>query len=320
MTTQSKGDLVLSMVFSWMYMAIVLAGPAWCQPLLDDDLIFEINFETGQLNDWSDVVGELSQITITLPGGVTMDLVYIPAGTFMMGSPTDERSRGDLEDLHQVTLTQGYYLGRTEVTQAQWEAVMGTPMSSLCGSHGVGPEYPVYCVSWNDICGGSTGSDCLAGSFIGRLNALSGLSGFRMPTEAEWERAARGGTQTAFSFDTSANPGWNTICGSFPVAEPYMWWCYYNNPSGSFVVGSKLPNPYGLFDMHGNLWEWVGDWYGSYEIPADPNPTGPASGSYRVARGGNWYYGSQFSRSARRYADLASYAEFGFGFRLARSE
>ena len=259
------------------------------------------------------------EITITLPGGVTMDLIHIPAGTFMMGSATDERGRYDREDLHQVTLTQGYYLGKYEVTQAQWQAVMGTNPAS---GYGVGDNYPVYYVSWNDICGGSTGSDCIADSFIGRLNMQQGTTKFRMPTEAEWERAARGGsaTQTPFSFDTSSNPEWDTQCGSFPEAANYMWWCGNNDPDGTKPVGTKLPNPYGLFDMHGNLYEWVADWYGSYEIPADPNPTGRASGSNRVGRGGYWGGYSRGCRSAYRRSDTPSGSNSGIGFRLARSE
>jgi formylglycine-generating enzyme required for sulfatase activity len=260
-------------------------------------------------------------LTITLPGGVTMELVYIEPGTFMMGSPADERGRYDREDLHQVTLTHGYYLGKYEVTQEQWEAVMGAPMSTSCGSYGVGGNYPVYCVSWNDICGGSTGSDCAADSFIGRLNAQQGTTIFRMPSEAEWERAARGGTQTEFSFDTSNNPNWDTGCGSFPEADPYMWWCGNNDPYGPKEVGSKLPNPYGLFDMHGNLYEWVADRYtSSLGTSAQTDPAGPTSGSGRVWRGGGWRYYSQGCRSASRYSFNPSGRGHGIGFRLARSE
>lgn len=258
------------------------------------------------------------EITITLPGGVPMDLVHIPAGTFEMGSPTDERGRSDKEDLHQVTLTQGYYFGKYEVTQAQWQAVMGT---NPAHDYGVGDNYPVNHVSWDDICGGSTGSDCLGESFIGRLNTYLGTNAFRMPTEAEWERAARAGTQTAFSFDTSTNPDWDTVCGAFPEAEDYMWWCGNNDPYGTKPVGSKLPNPYGLYDMHGNVYEWVGDWHETH-LGTDPdqNPTGPASGSYRVARGGYWSHYARGCRSAGRSHKTPSYRSFVYGFRLARSE
>ncbi len=257
-------------------------------------------------------------ITITLPGGVTMDLNWIPAGTFMMGSPADERGRTSYEDLHQVTLTSGYYMGVTEVTQGQWEAVMGTPMPTSCGSYGVGPDYPVYCVSWNDICGGSTGTDCLPDSFVGRVNSHLGDTRFRLPTEAEWERAARAETQTEFSF--AAPPDWDLYCGSFPEAEPYMVWCGNDNGQ-SEPVGSKLPNGYGLHDMHGNVYEWVADWWEFY-LGHDPvtDPTGPATGSSRVFRGGYWGIDARFCRSAGRYYNTPSDRDDDFGFRLARSE
>jgi len=261
-------------------------------------------------------------ITINLPGDVTMDLVNLPAGTFMMGSPAEERGRSDNEDLHQVELTHGYFLGATEVTQAQWEAVMGSPMPTSCGSYGVGPDYPVYCVSWDDICGGTTGSDCVADSFIGRLNTFLGTNAFRLPTEAEWERAARGGTQTAFSFDTSGNPDWALVCGSFPEAEPYMWWCGDDpTPSQSNPVGSKLPNPFELYDMHGNVWEFVADWYTeSLGTAPQTDPTGPTSGSLRIKRGGRWNYYASRCRSATRSTAATDSTWYYVGFRLARSE
>jgi formylglycine-generating enzyme required for sulfatase activity len=264
--------------------------------------------------------GSGNDITITLPGGVEMELVHIPAGTFQMGSPSGERGRlspGD-EDLHQVTLTRGYYLGKYEVTQGQWEAVMGTPMSSECGSLGVGNNHPVFCVSWDDICGGSTGADCVAGSFVGRLNTYLGSSKFRLPTEAEWERAARAGTQTEFSFDVSGNPNWDLHCGSFPEAESHMWWCGNTYPGGARQVGEFLPNGFGLFDMHGNLWEWVADWYTvSLGNETVSDPVGPPSGWNHVVRGGFWNHAAWSCRSASR--NNGSTYE-GVGFRLARSE
>jgi len=254
-------------------------------------------------------------ITITLPGGVPMELVYIPAGTFWMGSPADERGRGDNEDLHEVTLTRGYYLGRTEVTQGQWEAVMGENPAS---GYGEGDDYPVYRVSWYDICGGSTGVDCLADSFIGRVNAHLGSNLYRLPTEAEWERAARAETRTEFSFPVPAE--WDILCGSFPEAEPYMWWCGNNDPFGTNPVQTKQANGYGLHDMHGNLWEWVADWYdGSLGTSSVENPTGPDSGSGRVVRGGGWGSFAQYCRSANRDYSNPGYRGL-VGFRLARSE
>lgn len=299
-----------------MLLAVVVNIVYLCNLAPARDVIFASDFEAGALDDWSAVVGEiLPTITITLPGGVTMDLNHIPAGTFWMGSPEGQRGHRVSEDLHEVTLTHGYYMGVTEVTQEQWEAVMGTPMPTSCGDHGIGPDYPVYCVSWNEIVGG----------FVNQLNAYLTSTGqpgaglFRLPTEAEWERAARGGTQTEFSF--AAPPDWDLHCGEFPEADLYMWWCGNNTPDDSKPVGSKLANPYGLHDMHGNLFEWVEDWW-SYRLHYAPvtDPTGPATGTYRVIRSCTWNAYAETCRSPFRYADPPTVHFSAYGFRLARSE
>ena len=142
-----------------------------------------------------------------------------------------------------------------------------------------------------------------------------------MPTEAEWERAARGETQTEFSF--AAPPDWDTVCGPFPEAEPYLWWCWNNDdPSyGSKPVGSKQANPYGLHDMHGNLREWVQDWFEPFS-GFDPvvDPTGPTTGDDRVTRGGHWVQYAHYCRSAARSSKYPGDRSLGIGFRLARSE
>ena len=259
------------------------------------------------------------QITVTLSGGVQLVMVQVPAGTFTMGAPSTERGYfGDESPPHPVTITQPYYLGRTEVTQAQWQAVMGTAMPTSCGStYGTGNDYPVYCVSWNDICGGATGSSCTASSFIGKLNQQQVSTKFRLPTEAEWERAARAGTTTEFSFPAVAN--WDTDCGVFSEADTHMWWCA-NSGYASHQVGTKLANPWALFDMHGNLWEWVSDWYGSYPSAAQTDSQGPGTGSVRVVRGGFWDSVARYCRSARRANGNPDYRIYNFGFRLARSQ
>ncbi|HSM51259.1 MAG TPA: formylglycine-generating enzyme family protein [Thermoanaerobaculia bacterium] len=276
----------------------------WVALVRAGESLFADGFEEGGLGAWSGAA-----MTVPLPGDVPLTLVLVPAGTFQMGSPESERGRGADETLHEVTLTEPYWLGTTEVTQAQWEAVTGTPMSAACGSYGVGPAFPVYCVSWEDIAG--------PGGFLDLLNTHLGTTLFRLPTEAEWERAARGGTQTRFSHgDVLAC---DDECGACAVHDLYMSWCG-NLVSEARPVGSKGANPFGLHDMHGNLWEWVQDWYDAY--PADPvaDPTGPASGSHRVVRGGGWYYQAHFCRSAYRSYDAPTSRNNIFGFRLARSQ
>ena len=259
-------------------------------------------------------------VTIYLGPGdsVPLELVPIPAGAGSIGSPDSERGRDpDEGPQHQVTISRPFFLGRTEVTQAQWQAVMGTPMPTDCGSYGVGADYPVYCVSWNEVCGGATGWDCAPTSFIGKLNAQQSSAKYRLPTEAEWEYAARAGTATEFSF--TAPPSWDTGCGSFPAADPYIWWCG-NSSTTCSPVGSKLPNLWDLFDMHGNVWEWVGDWYGSYTSSEQTDPGGPAAGSGRVVRGGTWGFSASNCRSANRGGTNPGNRFNDCGFRVARSE
>ncbi|MHB1045549.1 MAG: formylglycine-generating enzyme family protein [Thermoanaerobaculia bacterium] len=245
------------------------------------------------------------EVTYTLPGGVELVVVRIPAGTFQMGSPETERGRFSNETLHPVTLTSDYYLGKYEVTHAQWAAVMGT---NLLPSYTAG--WPVELVSWDEIRGPN--------GFIAKLNQLLGTAGFRLPTEAEWERAARGGTQTRFSFGDALD-GADDGCGANAAAEPYVWWCQ-NSEAGWQVVGTKSANPYGLRDMHGNVWEWVEDWYGSYPTTAQIDPTGPSSGSGRVHRSGGWGHDLVSARSAMRSHIDPGASQSDLGFRLARSQ
>lgn len=246
------------------------------------------------------------EITVTLPGGVPLVLVRIPAGTFQMGSPTGEPNHWSNETLHQVTLTSDYYIGKYEVTEGQWRAVMGyTPSTSpSCND-----SCAVQQVSWSDVAGPS--------GFIERLNEYLGTAKLRLPTEAEWERAARGGTQTRFSFGDALDS--DDVCEASAAASPYVWWCY--NAEGTMhPVGSKAPNPYGLYDMHGNLWEWVSDWYGA-DLGSSPqtDPTGQASSSLRTIRGGGWANFLRGCRSASRGGEDPNARLILCGFRLGRS-
>jgi formylglycine-generating enzyme required for sulfatase activity len=245
------------------------------------------------------------EITVFLgPGGtVPLTLVHIPAGAFAMGSPDAELGRGTDESQHQVTLTHDVYLEKTELTRAQWRAVMGTDPAS---DYGAGGDNPVYEVSWNDIAG--------TGGFLERLDREQGTTDFRLPTEAEWEYAARAGTTTEFSFPTVAV--WDMYCGPFAEADTHMWWC----PNSGFTthpVAEMLANPWGLFDVHGNVAEWVQDWYGPYPADAQIDPRGPAAGSGRVVRGGSFYDLASDCRSAHRVGLGPDVRDMGIGFRLA---
>ncbi len=257
-------------------------------------------------------------ITINLADGLTMDLVYIPPGTFMMGSPPDELGRDSDEELHQVTLTQGYYLGTTEVTQAQWEAVTGSPIPTggICGTSSYGPDYPAHCVSWDQIAG--------PGGFMDLLNqhlADTGQPGaglMRLPTEAEWERAARAGTETRFSHgDVLECNDFN--CSECTAHDLFMWWC--GNANTSQQVGERQPNAFGLYDMHGNLWEWVQDWAGLYGPDPQVDPIGPGTGLHKSTRGGAHYVYPRYARSASRSSQSPqATGDYSVGFRIARTE
>jgi formylglycine-generating enzyme required for sulfatase activity len=253
-------------------------------------------------------------LTIMLPGDVPMELVRIPAGTFTMGSPVTELSRGTDENQFEVQLTSSFYMGRTEVTQKQWLAVRGSwPSLAPSSGLGLGDNYPAYYVSWNDI-----------QNFMTSLNAHIESTGqgpavVRLPTEAEWEYCCRGGTTTRFSFGNGL--GAQEDCSAEAERVNNMWYCGnngdFNAPTyGSKSVGQKFANSFGLHDMHGNVWEWCQDLYGTYPTspPTQVNPTGASTGSTRVLRGGYWSIGARHCRSARRYgvAPTARTSEFGF--------
>jgi formylglycine-generating enzyme required for sulfatase activity len=239
----------------------------------------------------------------TLTNSLGMTFVYIPPGTFMMGSLEDDPgSYGYDRPRHQVTLTKGYYLQTTEVTQYQWEAVMGKNPSyfSSCGD-----DCPVENVSWNKV-----------QEFISALNAREGTIKYRLPTEAEWEYAARAGTTTPFAFGNCLLTSQANYRGDDPLTG-----C----PSGEYrsrtvPVASFAPNAWGLYDMHGNVCEWCSDEYGSYPSYPVTDPTGPSYGPYfRVWRGGSWYHGAGYCRSAYRDSRGATNDDYYIGFRLALS-
>lgn len=208
------------------------------------------------------------ETAIDLGGGVKMDLVFIPAGSFPMGSETGHVNE---KPIHKVTITKPFYLGKYEVTQEQWRAVMGDNPS-----RSKGPHKPVENVSWND---------CQA--FLKKLSEKMPGRTFRLPTEAQWEHACRAGTTTEFFFG-------NNPAGMFD----YAWWA--DTTSETHPVGEKKPNPWGLFDMYGNVWEWCSDWWAEYTADEAVDPSGPASGSDRALRGGAWSSPVEICRSASR--------------------
>jgi formylglycine-generating enzyme required for sulfatase activity len=224
----------------------------------------------------------------------------IKAGSFMMGSPTTEADRSDDELQHRVTLTKDYYLGTTEVTQGQWQALMG--MKPWQGKQYVkeGANYPATHVSWED-----------AVNFCRKLSNREGKN-YRLPTEAEWEYACRAGTTSAYSFGDDPNK-----------LSEYGWWGGLTedgnakNEQYAHEVAAKQPNGYGLYDMHGNAWEWCSDIYGDYRSGAMSDPRGLASGVTRVHRGGGWNYIAACCRSAERDKWPFDQTFVGLGFRVA---
>lgn len=237
-----------------------------------------------------------------ITNSIGMKLVLIPKGTFMMGSPESEEGRQKNETQHEVTISKDYYLGVYEVTQAQYEKVIGKNPSHLQGAI-VGNEnadLPVERVSWKD-----------AVEFCEKLSDLSEEKKagrvYRLPTEAEWENACRAGSKTAYSFDDDE--------GSLPE----YGWFNRNSSRRTHTVGLLQQNAWGLYDMHGNVWEWCSDWYVEYTKGPVSDPTGPKQGSHRVFRGGSWGYDAAFCRSALRYPLTPGVRLNHLGFRVALS-
>lgn len=210
-----------------------------------------------------------------------MEFRYIEAGTFMMGSPSQEVGREENEVQHKVTISKSYFIGKYEVTQAEWGAVMGNKLIRFndCSN------CPVEKISWED-----------AQEFIRKLNANVLQGNYRLPTEAEWEYAVRAGTATAFFGGNNVTTEQVNYDGNYP---------YDGNSKGKYLrkttpVGSYDPNAWGLYDMHGNVWEWCSDWYGAYSDGIVTDPKGVSSGVYRVYRGGSWLSTAGACRSANR--------------------
>jgi formylglycine-generating enzyme required for sulfatase activity len=233
--------------------------------------------------------------------GAMMKMCWIPPGDFLMGHPADELAR-EGDETHRVTLTQGFWLGKYEVTQAQWEAVMGNNPSKFNGTN-----LPVETVSWNDISG--------TGGFLENVNRHDTPAGqFHLPTEAQWEYACRAGTTTALNSGEDLTSSMGACLNLTTIA-----WYGKNSNEQTHRGGLKKGNAWGLHDMLGNVWEWCADMPGNYPAKAIIDPPELNSGSYRVLRGGSWYNFANYCHAASRCDYYPTRTNDGIGFRLARS-
>jgi formylglycine-generating enzyme required for sulfatase activity len=227
-----------------------------------------------------------------------IELVRLPAGEFVMGTPENEAGREPQEIAHRVRLTKAFYLGVTEVTQRQWSAIMnGNPSHfTACG-----PECPVERVNFHEV-----------EAFIAKLNARSG-GGFRLPTEAEWEYACRAGGSAPFGARRTLSAADANIDGRFPygaAAAP--------ESAGTMRVGRFRANAFGLRDMSGNVWEWTADWHCPYPAEAATDPIGRCESPHRVIRGGSWKFDGNSARCGLRYTHRPQDRGFSLGFRVAK--
>lgn len=225
---------------------------------------------------------------IELGDGAHIELILIPAGEFDMGSAYPEQSRANDEGpVHRITISKPFYIGRYEITQAQWKAVMGYSLSHLKD-----PNLPADGIDWSK-----------AVDFCKRLSERQ-FEIFRLPTEAEWEYACRAGTVTAYSF------------GNDPTSLTQYAWCNSNSNHKTHLVGQKKPNAFGLYDMHGNVWEWCSDFYDDYLVDSTVDPSGPPDGSCRILRGGSWFCTPGPCRSANRGWNTPETRDDDVGFRI----
>jgi formylglycine-generating enzyme required for sulfatase activity len=229
---------------------------------------------------------------------INLEMIFIPASTFKMGSPETEKDRNENETLHKVTITKSFFLGIYTVTQEQWEAVMGNNPSNTKGSN-----LPVTNISWEDC-----------QDFIKKLNAKTN-GGYRLPMEAEWEYACRAGTTTNYSFGDEITPR-DANYDDFKIGKPVIVGSYKPN---ALIVGSYKPNAFSLYDMHGNVWEWCEDWKADYPEESVIDPKGPATGKDRALRGGSFYFDSSRASSFARNGDSPTGRHLDFGFRLAKT-
>jgi formylglycine-generating enzyme len=236
-------------------------------------------------------------INVDLPGDATMTMLWVEPGTFAMGSPpADAAIYQDEGPQHQVRISRGGYLGQFEITQGQWFSVMGTRPWEGQNFVEIGPDFAAVHLSWDDI-----------QAFVAAINADAGTAAYRLPTEAEWEYVCRAGTDSKWSFGDDESQ----------IGE-YAWYRDNTWPREVFShrIGLKKPNPWGFFDMHGNVWEWVADWYGPYAPETQTDPTGAEDGVFKVTRGGIYLSTPTGMRSAARDAGFSDFRDGGVGARI----
>ena len=277
-------------------------------------------------------------LTLDLGGGVTMELALIPAGTFIMGSPATEEGRDDNETQHEVTISKPFYIGIHEVTQAQWKTVLGTDPSEFKGA-----DRPVEQVSWYDALEFCNSLTELVGKkhpelklkpyytitvhrrdeegqiVIAEVREHPRNRGFRLPTEAQWEYACRAGTTGPIAGTGRLDDmGWYAQNATRRLSA---FWAIFRldvvlRDDGTRRVGTKWPNAWGLYDMHGNVWEWCSDWHGAYPKCSVTDPTGAPSDTSRVLRGGGWFRSPDDCRSANRLGTEPDDRLNSLGFRV----
>lgn len=325
--------------FSWPYSAGSFDEAMFLAAILHHDHIVS---NLAQISfGWSEEAQPTPTPTPKPPDG----FVFIPPGLYMRGSPDDEPCRFSDEAQHPVTLTRGFYMMSTEVTRQMWADLKATQPTlpddpSLNSSPTI--NHPVNRVAWFDavlyanllsVQNGCTPCYYKDAAFTIPVDITNydnyeeiycdfDADGYRLPTEAEWEYAARAETTGPFSTDepdyTSANCGTCFPNLELSALDSIAWWCG-NSYGYAHPVGTKQPNPFGLYDMHGNVFEWCWDWYGEYPSGQVTNPSGPLSGSYRVLRGGSNNYTARSCRSAFRFFHVASVRNRNHGFRLVRN-
>jgi len=244
------------------------------------------------------------------------DFVRVEGGTFQMGSNSGD---SDEKPVHTVTV-KSFSIGKYEVTQKEWYEVMGTTIrqqqTAAGGSkllYGEGDNYPMYYVSWYDAieyCNKRSIKEGLTPAYSGSRDSMTcnwNANGYRLPTEAEWEYAAKGGNRDPIAYEYAGSNSADSVA-----------WYISNSGSRTHDVGTKAPNSLGLYDMSGNVYEWCWDWKGDYPSGAQTDPRGAVSGSNRVIRGGSWYNGGRILRSVDRDSGTPSYQNYSIGFRLIR--